>query len=128
MDSNNATRALLCKCFDHLNQEIARLSLNASAASGKQALSREIAEHLDALAAQQSVPVPPEARAVEGAIARMNRACDLMGTIRTETGPVAGHEDPGAIEDCWREAFDELVQAEDSLRTCFPPSEGETKP
>lgn len=57
MDSNNATRALLCKCFDHLNQEIARLSLNESAASGTQALSREIAEHLDALAAQQSVPL-----------------------------------------------------------------------
>lgn len=53
--------------------------------------------------------------ALKDAITRINRACELMGTIRAETRPVAGHEDPGAIEDCWREAFDELVQAEDEL-------------
>jgi hypothetical protein len=67
----------------------------------------------------------------EGLTERIDRCAKLLGTLRTETRPVSGHSDPGAIEDCWREAFDELVQLEDALKSRPIPSpgaEGEAKP
>lgn len=41
-------RETLKKCFAHLGKEIQRKSLNESSADGTQALSREVAEILDA--------------------------------------------------------------------------------
>ncbi len=37
---------------------------------------------------------------------------ELLETIRRETQPIAGHTDPGAIEDCWRSVFEELEAVE----------------
>lgn len=64
---------------------------------------------LDRLRAQQPV--------ASGEVLRehIRRCCAILGTIRTETRPVAGHDDPGALEDCWREAFDELVMMEEAI-------------
>lgn len=34
---------------------------------------------------------------------------DLLVIIRRETRPIEGHDDPGAINDCWMEVFDRLA-------------------
>ncbi len=47
---------LLIRCLDYLGKEIQRLSLNESAASGVQKLSRDIAEYLDAPSAPTVQP------------------------------------------------------------------------
>lgn len=47
---------------------------------------------------------------------------ELLETIRRETQPIAGHTDPGAIEDCWRSVFEELEAVEHSVHlTPYPP-------
>jgi len=33
---------------------------------------------------------------------------ELLETIKSETRPIEGHADPRAIEDCWREVFEEI--------------------
>jgi hypothetical protein len=38
----------------------------------------------------------------------MSDLVQLLETIRTETRPIDGHSDPGAIEDVWRMVFEEL--------------------
>lgn len=48
-------RVMLEKCFAHLGAEIERKTLNESAADGTQALSREVAALLDAVAAPSNI-------------------------------------------------------------------------
>ena len=38
----------------------------------------------------------------------MNDLRGLLETLRRETRPIKGHDDPGAIEDCWEMVFDQL--------------------
>lgn len=52
---------------------------------------------------------------------RFQRIYELLVTLRIETRAVAGHDDPGSIEDCWREAFDELIQIEEAAEAPRPP-------
>ena len=34
---------------------------------------------------------------------------DILETIKRETVPMEGHDDPGAIQDCWNEVFERLA-------------------
>lgn len=43
----DGANALLAKCFDHLGNEIKRMTLNESAATGTQSLRHEVANYLD---------------------------------------------------------------------------------
>jgi len=43
----NGANALLAKCFDHLGNEIKRMTLNESAATGTQKIRHEVAQYLD---------------------------------------------------------------------------------
>lgn len=52
---------------------------------------------------------------------QLERVYKLLAALRSETRPISGHEDPGAIEDCWREVFDELIQIEEAAEAPRPP-------
>jgi len=37
----------------------------------------------------------------------------LLNIIRAETRPIDGHDDPGAISDCWETVFKKLDEKEE---------------
>lgn len=45
----------------------------------------------------------------------MSNLIDLLHAIRNETQPVEGHADPGAIQDCWDEAMDQVQSVQSTL-------------
>lgn len=49
----------------------------------------------------------------------MSKLKALLLTIRNETTPIAGHTDPLALNDVWREVFEIVDATEQSVqRTC----------
>lgn len=42
---------------------------------------------------------------------------DLIKTIEGETHPITGHDDPGAISDCWNELRERVQAMADHIRS-----------